>query len=139
MYTGNTNKYTRVWFCWGTENMLTGDRVHIGNVAHDKIHEYLDKLNNFVPEKGCCMQYHFYFVLHSHPKKINDKMVLDQSLYIVASNTYYVRYLCGAQNAKGCMGNIKCGKCVDPFVRECIGKKFRSLEYINENNYSNEK
>ena len=125
---------TDVWICWGPDNVQTGTRLLLGTLPNEEVHSYLDTLNSFVPQRGACMQYHFYFVLHSHPFKAHNKMWLKQALYIVVANPYpeNVKYLCGATNGKECLGNIKCRKCIDPFVRECAMKKFLALKCKTE-------
>lgn len=128
---GDEYKYTTVWFCFGKER--TAPRTEMGRMLHKNAYEYLDRLKTFVPPKGRCMRYHYHFILNSHSFKIHDKMEIQQSLYIVATNTKYVKYMCGAQNGEECLQAIKCGKCVDPFVSEYVGKRFWP-GYYNKNN-----
>ncbi len=126
--------YTEVWLCFGSDNTTHGTRIRLGGIPNDQTHSYLDKLNAFMPQPGACMQYHFYFILHSHPFKANDKMWLRQTLFIVPVNVYpgKVKFLCGAKNGHECLGNVICGKCVDPFVRENIGKVFYKKNYSKQ-------
>lgn len=122
-------RYTDIWVCFG--DMYKGPRIKVGLLPNNQIHEYLDILNKFMLPKSRCIQYHFYFVLHSHPFKEKDKMKLNQSLYIIATNTNYVKYLCGAKDGESCLGSMKCGNCKEEFVRECIGKYFFPKQYKN--------
>jgi len=120
-------RYTDIWVCFG--DIYTGPREKIGCLPNKAVYTYLDKLNSFVPPQNRCMQYHFYFILHSHPIKRKGKMQLNQSLYIVATNTNYVKYLCGAKRGEGCLSNIKCGKCKEEFICECVIKQFLADKY----------
>lgn len=117
----NLNR-TEVWVCFG--DVYKGPREKVGYLPNKAVYTYIDKLNSFVPSQNRCMQYHFYSVLHSHPIKRNGKMLLNQSLYIVATNINYVKYLCGAKNGETCLRCIKHGQCKEDFIRECVTKQF---------------
>ena len=123
--------HTEVWLCFGTQNIHSGTRIWVGKLSNDDARSYLDELNAFMPQPGACMRYHFYFVLDSRPFKVKDKMWLKQTLFIVPVNVYpeNVKFLCGATDGRGCLGNVMCGKCLDLFVRENIGKKFYEKNY----------
>ena len=122
----NLNR-TDIWLCFG--DIYKGPREKIGYLPNKAVYTYIDKLNSFVPSQNRCMQNHFYSVLHSHPIKRDGKMQLNQSLYIVATNTNYVKYLCGAKDGESCLGCIKYGQCKEEFIRECVGKQFLADKY----------
>ncbi|MBR3148094.1 MAG: hypothetical protein IKF41_01975 [Alphaproteobacteria bacterium] len=128
-YASKNFNYTDIWVCF--DDIYKGPRLKIGQLPNNKVYAFIDELNAFVPQKGNCMQYHFYSVLHSHPFKAKNKMKRNQSLYIVATNGKYVKYLCGAKDNTECLGCIKCGNCKEAFIRECIGKKFFADKYKN--------
>ena len=129
------SKYTEIYFCFGNDNMLTGTRLRVGKLLHEKVNEYLEKLKNFMPTKDRCLYSHCYFVLHSHPFKAHEQMKLDQTLYIIVTSPSLTKYSCGAKCGKECLKNIESGKCIDPFVRGYIGKKFYAGTYMLTNNY----
>lgn len=135
MHTGS--KYTEVYFCFGNDNMLTGTRLRLGKIPHNRVNEYLDKLKTFMPTADRCLLSHCYFVLHSHPFKAHEQVKLDQTLYIIVTNPGRTKYSCGAGCPNKCLKNIESGKCVDPFVREYMGKKFYAGTYMLADNYVN--
>ena len=123
--------HTEVYFCFDGKGMSSKEKIWLGVLSNEAARSYLDDLNAFMPQPGACMRYHFHFILDSRPFKANNQMWLKQTLFIVPVNVYpeNVKFLCGATNGRQCLGNVMCGKCLDPFVRENIGKKFYEKNY----------
>lgn len=123
--------HTKVYFCFDGKAMFSKEKVWLGVLSNEAARSYLDDLNAFMPQPGACMRYHFHFILDSRPFKANNQMWLKQTLFILPVNVYpeNVKFLCGATNGRQCLGNVMCGKCLDPFVRENIGKKFYEKNY----------
>lgn len=146
--------YVSVWFCFMHEQK--GPKFKCGHIHVKDLPDYQDKVDYCYPSaQDRCMQYHCHSVLHSHPRLIKGDVQVFKTLSIVNKNPIYMRCFCGelcpkncerkvsgacpgasfdcVTRAKQCFENISAGKCQDPFIIECIGKKFFPVKYLKTN------
>ena len=105
-----------------------GIMVPIAHIPNDKVYEYLDKLKNFHSDTQLCASFDIELINRVNKNNFPEKQLLD---IIPDSRTHSP--LCTARGSSGCIKNIKNGKCLDPFVRENIGKVFFANKYKDDN------
>ena len=133
---------TDVIFCFGG---WTGPRMQCGFLRNEDVYEQLNQMEMTVPPRGGCMQYYCHFILALNPRKIHDDMKRQRTLYVVNKNPFYMKCPCGAtrptvlddsmtktKTAEQCFHNIECGKCIDPYIIEVIGKRFFADKYAQK-------
>jgi len=97
-------------------------KTKCGTIKNAEVYDYLETLKHFQQTKDRCVRYGFRFLLCAY--QCAPQGVYSQYLNIFVTNSLHMKRPCGATNYTECPAKIKNGQCIDPFVRENIGKRF---------------